>query len=62
MKAVSISETSVNFYQTTQCNIPEDRHHHCLPFNNIMVIKRETNKQEMYTNFFKVLVGNGIVS
>jgi hypothetical protein len=23
-EAASISETSVNFYQTTQCNIPED--------------------------------------
>jgi hypothetical protein len=28
MDAVSISETSVNFYQTTQRNIPEDSHLH----------------------------------
>jgi hypothetical protein len=28
MKAVSISEMSVNFYQTTQRNIPEDGHVH----------------------------------
>jgi hypothetical protein len=27
-EAVSTSETSVNFYQTTRCNIPEDRHLH----------------------------------
>jgi hypothetical protein len=26
MEAVSISETSVNFYQTTRRNIPEDSH------------------------------------
>jgi transposase-like protein len=28
MEAVSISETSVNFYQTTRRNIPEDSHFH----------------------------------
>jgi hypothetical protein len=27
-EAASISETSVNFCQTTQCNISEDNHHH----------------------------------
>jgi hypothetical protein len=26
MEAVSTSETSVSFYETTQCNIPEDSH------------------------------------
>jgi hypothetical protein len=26
MEAASTSETSVNFYQTTQCNNPEDRY------------------------------------
>jgi hypothetical protein len=26
MGAVSISETSVNIYQSTRCNIPEDSH------------------------------------
>jgi hypothetical protein len=26
MEAVSTSEMLVNFYQTTQCNIPEDSH------------------------------------
>jgi hypothetical protein len=26
MDAVSSSETLVNFYQTTRCNIPEDSH------------------------------------
>jgi hypothetical protein len=28
MKAASISETSVNFHQTTRCNNPEDSHLH----------------------------------
>jgi hypothetical protein len=28
MEAVSTSETSVNLYQTTRCNIPEDSHLH----------------------------------
>jgi hypothetical protein len=27
-EAVSISESSVNLYQTTRCNIPEDSHLH----------------------------------
>jgi hypothetical protein len=26
MEAVSTSETPINFYQTTRCNIPEDSH------------------------------------
>jgi hypothetical protein len=28
MEAVNTSETSINFYQTTWCNIPEDSHLH----------------------------------
>jgi hypothetical protein len=28
MAAVSTSEKSVNFYETTRCNIPEDGHLH----------------------------------
>jgi hypothetical protein len=28
MEAASISETSVNFYQTTRCHNPEDSHLH----------------------------------
>jgi hypothetical protein len=28
MEATSVSKTSVNFYQTTQRNIPEDSHRH----------------------------------
>jgi hypothetical protein len=28
MEAASTSETSVNFYQTTRCNTPEDSHLH----------------------------------
>jgi hypothetical protein len=31
MEAVSTFETSVNFYQTTRCNIPEDSHLHLPP-------------------------------
>jgi hypothetical protein len=30
MEAASTSETSVNFYQTTRRNIPEDNHLHLL--------------------------------
>jgi hypothetical protein len=26
MEAANTAETSVNFYKTTRCNIPEDRH------------------------------------
>jgi hypothetical protein len=29
MEAVSTSETCVSFYQTTQCNIPEESTVHC---------------------------------
>jgi hypothetical protein len=32
MDAVSTSETSVNFYQSTRCNNPEDSHLHVLNF------------------------------
>jgi hypothetical protein len=28
MEALSFSETSVNIYQTTRCNYPEDNHIH----------------------------------
>jgi hypothetical protein len=28
MEAESTSEMSVSFYETTQCNVPEDRHLH----------------------------------
>jgi hypothetical protein len=31
MEAASTSETSVNFYQTTQCNNPEDNHPNLYP-------------------------------
>jgi hypothetical protein len=33
MEAVSTSETSVNFYQTTRCTIPEDSHLQFLLFH-----------------------------
>jgi hypothetical protein len=28
MEAVGTAETLINFYQTTQCNVPEDSHLH----------------------------------
>jgi hypothetical protein len=37
MMAVSTFETSVNFYQTTRCNIPEDSHLHVLLRSSIFV-------------------------
>jgi hypothetical protein len=35
MEAASTSETSVNFYQTTRRNIPEDTHLHTLSRQNL---------------------------
>jgi hypothetical protein len=35
MEAASTSETSVNFYQTTWCNNPEDRHLHAYCHENV---------------------------
>jgi hypothetical protein len=35
MKAVSTSETSANFYQTTESNIPEDSHLPIRPRENL---------------------------
>jgi hypothetical protein len=35
MEAVSTPETSVNVYQTTRCNIPEDRHLHTRRLENL---------------------------
>jgi hypothetical protein len=35
MEAVRISETSVNFYETTQRNIPEDSHLHTRRLENL---------------------------
>jgi hypothetical protein len=35
MEAVSTSEKSVNFYQTTQCSTPEDKHLHIHCLENI---------------------------
>jgi hypothetical protein len=46
MESLSTSETSVNFYETTRRNIPEDRHFHALRRENpkshsIMIICNE---------------------
>jgi hypothetical protein len=35
MEAASTSETLVNFYQTTWCNIPEDSHLHACHHENL---------------------------
>jgi hypothetical protein len=40
MEAVSISDTSVNFYETTRFNIPEDSHFHTRRRENL---KSHTN-------------------
>jgi hypothetical protein len=32
MEAASTSEMSVNIYQTTWCNMPEDSHLHAYPY------------------------------
>jgi hypothetical protein len=43
MEAASTSETSVNFYQTTRRNTPEDSHLHT---------RRRENLESHYTFFF----------
>jgi hypothetical protein len=35
MEAANTSETSVNFYQTTECNNPEDSHLHTRRHENL---------------------------
>jgi hypothetical protein len=35
MEVVSTSETLLNFYQTTWCNIPEDNHFHTCHCENL---------------------------
>jgi hypothetical protein len=36
METISTSETSVNIYQTTRCNIPEYSHLHYVTFSTRM--------------------------
>jgi hypothetical protein len=38
MEAASTSETSVNFYETTRRNIPEDRHLHLDIYNQFFTL------------------------
>jgi hypothetical protein len=45
MEAASTPETSVNFYQTIWCNIPEDSHLHTHHHENLNLI-------EIYLSFF----------
>jgi hypothetical protein len=40
MEAVSTSETPVNFYETTQRNIPEDSHLHTRCRENLKSLNR----------------------
>jgi hypothetical protein len=47
MGAASTSETSVNFYQTTRCNNPEDNHLHTL--------SRENLQSHRWNNYFFLL-------
>jgi hypothetical protein len=44
VEAVSTFETSVNFYQTTRCNIPEDSY--------INIRRRENLKSHLGISFF----------
>jgi hypothetical protein len=48
MEAASTSETSVNFYQTTRRNIPEDSHLHTR--------HRENLKSHLFTNYLSLAV------
>jgi hypothetical protein len=45
MEAVSSSETSVNIYQTTQCNIPEESHLHT---NHSENLKSHLHNEELH--------------
>jgi hypothetical protein len=46
MEAASTSEASVNFYQTTGCNIPEDNHLHTDCCENL-----KSKQYQILTNF-----------
>jgi hypothetical protein len=44
MEAVSTSEASVNFCETTRRNIPEDSHFHTCRRENLKSVQLKTNK------------------
>jgi hypothetical protein len=62
IEAVSTSETSVNFYQTTRRDNPEDSHLHACSSENLkshyltFVLKLEINKGKRETDNFKMFV------
>jgi hypothetical protein len=45
-EAVSTSETSGNFYQTTQCNNPEDSHIHMVKEPHTSILDIASQKYE----------------
>jgi hypothetical protein len=50
MEAVSTSETSVNFYQTTRRNNPEDSHprpSHCPLLSTVMIFINDINVNQI---------------
>jgi hypothetical protein len=47
MEAANTSETSVNIYQTTRCNIPEDSHLHSRRRENLKSHMKEFRKADL---------------
>jgi hypothetical protein len=58
MKAVSISETSVSFYQTTRRNIPEDSHFRRDEFFNLNVLLFYDNKPSLKIGVHNIIRGS----
>jgi hypothetical protein len=55
MDAASTSETSLNFYQTTQCNNPEDSHLHTRHHENPISHNFSTSLlEENFVSFMNV--------
>jgi hypothetical protein len=48
METERISETSVSFYQTTRCNMPEDSHFHTRRRENQKYYRRNTAKNAAF--------------
>jgi hypothetical protein len=47
MEAANTSETSVNFYQTTRCNIPADSHLQEMMHSGLMDLVGRDNFEDM---------------
>jgi hypothetical protein len=58
MEAASTSETSVNFYETTRRNIPEDSHLHKIPVPwfgfDVGTSKCESYTLQLYNPFYQL--------